>query len=131
MDCQSYMKITVLWDRLCHFKFFKSYTSRCFRFPTHSIKNSLDLVNRISNITISHNLKFISFDVKSLFTSIPNITKLLDILDVCFNNNIKTRSQLKIILKECIHQKYFVFNGKIYNQKDGIPKGLFSLRFSR
>ena len=39
--------------------------------PKYTVKNSLELVDKIKEYRLSNNYKFASFDVKSLFTSIP------------------------------------------------------------
>ncbi|KAG8236082.1 hypothetical protein J437_LFUL015426 [Ladona fulva] len=39
--------------------------------PTHTIKNSMDLVQKIKNFKVPHSTKLVSFDVIDLFTSIP------------------------------------------------------------
>ena len=50
----------------------------------HKLKNSSDLINCLKDITIPEDYSLVSFDVKSLFTSIPldlaleSISKAID-----------------------------------------------------
>ena len=39
--------------------------------PTLSVKNSIDFINKIKDIRVTRNESMVSFDVKSLFPSIP------------------------------------------------------------
>ena len=68
-----------------------------------------------------------SFDVVSLFTNIP-INETIDIcLKLLFKNkelvHNLTKTQFKKLLIYCVKQNHFVFNGKIYDQIDGVAMG--------
>ena len=71
-----------------------------------------------------------SFDVISLFTNIPYIPleQTLEIcLDKLFTNCNKvhnlTRRQLKKLLIHAVKQNHFMFEGKMFDQIDGVAMG--------
>ena len=68
-----------------------------------------------------------SFDIVSLFTNIP-LQEAIDItLDKLFKDSTKvhnfSRRQLNKLLKLVLKENHFLFNGKIYNQIDGVAMG--------
>lgn len=99
-----------------HYKFHKQF----------SIKNSSELTNRIRNIPINDDMKFVSLDIVNLYTNIPvdNTVQIIQ-RNLMEQNKLSTReidefiSLLRIILK----YNYFKFNGDIYLQKDGLSMG--------
>ena len=68
-----------------------------------------------------------SLDVDSLFTNIP----LDETIDICINQlfeNTDTvegfnKSELKQLLCLATKESYFIFNGLLYKQVDGVAKG--------
>ena len=68
-----------------------------------------------------------SFDIKSLFTNIP----LTEILNLCVQNlygnqahvNNLTKSSFYMLLEITMFDHIFVFDGKFYEQCDGIEMG--------
>ena len=68
-----------------------------------------------------------SLDVDSLFTNIP----LEETIDICtnslFENMVKVEGLSKIEFKELLSlaakESYFVFNGQLYKQVDGVAMG--------
>ena len=70
----------------------------------------------------------VSFDVKSLFTSIPKTYTINLILDSIFSNNGTdwnglNRNRLKKLLNWATKSTTFQFDGKFYEQLDGISMG--------
>ena len=68
-----------------------------------------------------------SFDVASLFTSIPvneTIEICLDLLykDSELVNNL-TRAQFKKLLVFCVKENHFTFNEQYFDQIDGVAMG--------
>ena len=68
----------------------------------------------------------VSFDIKSLFTNIP----LEETLDLAVETIFQHRPHLKISKKEllelfrfCTSKTHFLFDGKVYDQTDGIAMG--------
>lgn len=91
----------------------------------HSIKNSIDLITKIEPLHLPPSAKLVSFDVKSLFTSVP-VKELKQILkDLVSNSSLNNQAQTELLslLNICIEQNYFSFNNKFYIQKDGLPMG--------
>ena len=72
-----------------------------------------------------HNVILVSFDVKNLFTSVPTQDALLS-LETHLNSvsiEPKARDDLIRLTKICLEQNYFIFNGKIYRQREGLAMG--------
>lgn len=93
--------------------------------PQFSIKNSTELINKIQDISLPHNSKFISFDVTNLFTSIPpkETITLVDNLLTSNNVNPVIHADILTLLRVCMNQNYFHFNEEIYSCKDGLIMG--------
>lgn len=108
-------------------KIFGVMLDRVFPRTDFHIKDSYDFVKFANNVKINSSDILISFDVVSMFTSIPLdlvkriIFKHLDEfrhtfdIDGCLINEI-----LEFLLRECT---YFIANDKIYKQNDGLPMG--------
>lgn len=89
------------------------------------IKNSLNLVNKIINVKVPLNSKLVSFDVKSLFTSIPILDCKNIIHEMLLDANCEKEyaDQLKNVLYTCMDQNCFKFNNYYYQQLDGLAMG--------
>lgn len=93
--------------------------------PKHVIKNSLDLINKIKNITIPPNGTIVSFDVKNLFPSIP--TK--ECKEALYNIMVESKLEPQVIidlahcLEICLSQNYFIYNNTVYKQQEGLAMG--------
>ena len=90
------------------------------------LQSTEDFINTIKTIQIPDNHKLVSFDVKSLFTSIP-----LQLALQCTETAIK-RSTTKLpiptqdimeLLTLCLNSTYFQYNGKHYKQLHGTAMG--------
>ena len=68
-----------------------------------------------------------SFDIKSLYTNVPIKETINIILDLAFPANDLfqkfDRASFKKLLEITLLDSYFVFNGKLYNQLDGLAMG--------
>ena len=69
----------------------------------------------------------VSFDVKSLFTSVP-LTETIDIiLDRVYNrkeiSTALTKNEIKKMLTLCTKNVHFTLNNEIYVQNDGVAIG--------
>lgn len=90
----------------------------------YSINNSSEFINKTKNLLLNKNNVMVSFDVKSLFTSIP-ILELKNII----NNNLETQTspyksdEMRLLINTCLDQNYFRFNNKFYVQKEGLAMG--------
>jgi len=96
----------------------------------HSLRDSFDAASRIHSIPphlLNAGYKFVSFDVKSLFTNVPLSITLNIILDRVFKENmistkLSKRSLKKLILDTC-KQTLFSLNGQLYQQIEGVSMG--------
>ncbi|XP_067633938.1 uncharacterized protein [Eurosta solidaginis] len=93
----------------------------------YNIKNTLEFKTKIKNTYISDNEKLISFDVISLFPSIPTQLALEIIRDNWMKIEEHTNIPKKLfmeILTFCIEEnRYFKFNDILYTQLKGLPMG--------
>ena len=102
------------------------FLSRLLNPLTHnefSLKDSFDAVNRIQNIPdnlFTDGYRFISFDVKSLFTNIPLDKTVQIVLKKIHDENIITLK--KLLLDACTKTQFFA-NGDLYKQIDGVSMG--------
>ena len=94
-----------------------------------SIKNSFELVDRISNFKINNNDLMLSFDVVSLFTKIPvHIAKSVIFDRLKCDSDLKIRCKLNIneiinALDLCLDNTYLCFGKKFYRQIFGVAMG--------
>ena len=88
-------------------------------------------MNKISRLDIEPGDQIVSFDVESLFTNVPVDETTEDILDLAFKSKhvindtfhgLK-RESLKQLLILSTKQSHFQFNGKFYDQIDGVAMG--------
>ena len=93
-------------------------------------KDSFDAVERLKNIPqhlFDEGFRFVSFDVKSLFTNIP-LNKTIDIIlnKIYKQNKLKTAFKnrtLKKLLRDACTKTPFSINGELYRQIDGVSMG--------
>ena len=92
--------------------------------------DSFDAARKINNIPkelFNCDYKYVSFDAVSLFTNLP-LRKTVNIIlkrvytDKLIQTNLKKRSLKKLLLDACTKTS-FIFNNKIYEQKDGVSMG--------
>ena len=94
----------------------------------YTVKNSFDPANKINqilpNVQNSDQYVFVSLDIVSLFTNVP-LRKTVDIIlkrintDIEITTTLAKRSLKKLILDTC-QKTAFSFNGKMYEQTDGV-----------
>ena len=91
------------------------------------IKDTFDFVNRISKLISKEGEVMVSFDIVSLFTNIPTLETIEIILNRAYTDNDlfhgMDRETLKKLLIICTQESHFQFNGKFYDQKDGVAMG--------
>ena len=82
-------------------------------------------VSQIKNASLS--LKFlVSYHVTSLFTNIPLQETIDTAINLIFNHNTNlniTKKELKKLFLFATSRTHFLFNGKFYNQIDGVVMG--------
>lgn len=93
----------------------------------YNIKNSLDFKHRLMGIRPDVNDRLISFDVVSLFPSVP-IDLAMTIIegkwDVIAGFTSMGKNLFLRILKFCIEDnRYFKYDGKFFFQQKGLPMG--------
>ena len=95
----------------------------------HHVKNMQDFIDSIRGIHLGEDQCMMSYDVKSLFTSIPT-TKACIIIKQRLEEDqeLKQRTSLSIdnitsLLEFCITSTYFSFQGKFYEQVEGAAMG--------
>ena len=95
----------------------------------HKLKNSLDAKNKLKNFIVPQNFQLVSFDVKALFTSIPQ-NFAIDCVKTFLNNNTDIFDRTKLCVTEilelitiCLDATLFVYNNKYYKQIKGTPMG--------
>ncbi|CAF0897904.1 unnamed protein product [Brachionus calyciflorus] len=70
----------------------------------------------------------LSFDVESLFTNVPKLETIEQILDLAYKmgrtlfHGLK-RDELKHLLIVCTQESHFQFNGEYFDQTDGVAMG--------
>ncbi|XP_072017463.1 uncharacterized protein [Amphiura filiformis] len=93
------------------------------------LKNSADLVDKLSNIIVSEDECLLSYDVTALFTSVPVDESLRIIHDRLTNDtSLPDRTQLSPqqisdLLGVCLKTTYFIHNGSFYSQCEGAAMG--------
>ncbi|XP_075158209.1 uncharacterized protein LOC142231485 [Haematobia irritans] len=93
----------------------------------YNVRDSVQFRDRIKHLTIQKDEKLISFDVVSLFPSVP-VDAALQIIEERWNeitvHTNMTKHLFMKILRFCIvDNRYFKYDVKIYRQKKGLPMG--------
>ncbi|XP_050498525.1 uncharacterized protein LOC126886857 [Diabrotica virgifera virgifera] len=93
--------------------------------PSYSVKNSTDLVNKLSVLNLPRDFFLVSFDVSNLFTNVPRDETIPLVEDLLIKSNINRVSipHLLDLLKFCLSQDFFTFNDIIYRQAQGLAMG--------
>jgi hypothetical protein len=90
-----------------------------------SIKNSHDFIAKVKDSKLLNNEYMVSFDVNSLFPSIP-IPESIKLLETWLKDNSISNLLIPEYLKLtqlCMNQTAFQFNGKFYSQTFGTAMG--------
>jgi hypothetical protein len=90
-----------------------------------SVKNTYEFIKSMENGTIGQEEKMVSFDVVSLFPSIPLEQAFKCLQDWLVDCKVEERFRNEYILltKLCMAQSTFRFNGKFYSQINGTTMG--------
>ena len=96
---------------------------------SHHIVNSEDFVNKIAELEVPPGQKLVSYDVSSLFTSIP-INEAIPVVRAKLESDQSLQdrcpldiAQLSVLLEMCLSGTYFTFQGEFYKQKKGAAMG--------
>ena len=98
-------------------------------FNTYTILDTFSFVDELRSLSfdVDHNsLYMASFDVTSLFTNIP----LEETISICtdavkngtLDSNLDEKS-MELLLNLSTNESVFLFNGKLYTQRDGVAMG--------
>ena len=91
----------------------------------YSTKDSFTLIEEIKSVSVTDK-SLISFDVANLFTNI-RLSEAIDIaINLIFENSpdIKfTKREVRKIFRIATSQTHFTFNGRIFDQIDGVTMG--------
>ena len=94
----------------------------------YTVNNSKDFVDSITSVDEAHSYFMASFDVENLFTNIPLQDTIQICIDLLFASNDSvlglSRKFFKTLLELSVLNSYFIFNGKAYQQLDGLGMGL-------
>ena len=88
----------------------------------HKLKNSLDAKNKLKNFIVPKNFQLVSFDVKALFTSIPQ-NFAIDCVKTFLNDNTDIFDRTKLCVTEilelitiCLDATLFVYKINIISK---------------
>jgi len=88
----------------------------------YSVTDSFSFVEELRSFDFKNKF-LISFDVESLFTNIP-LNETIDIaIDLIFKQNPKFSIKKTDLKKLFSFETHFLFNGKFYDQVDGVAMG--------
>ena len=89
---------------------------------SHHVRNNMDFIQSIEGIQLRPEECMMSFDVESLFTSVPIqpaisiIKKLLEEDKNLHQRTTMTVNQISCLLEFCLTTTYFTFQGKMFEQ---------------
>ena len=96
---------------------------------SHHVHNTKDFIDHIKEVRLRQGESIISYDVTSLFTSVP-IQPVLNIIHqrLATDQDLKNRTSMTIIhiinlLEFCSNSTSFVFQGQYYQQMEGAAMG--------
>ena len=94
----------------------------------HHIQTTRDIVNRLKEVTLLPGECLCSYDVTALFTSVPigpalEIKDLLEQDDTLQDRTVLSAQNITELLGFCLHNTYFSFQNKFYEQVEGVPMG--------
>lgn len=90
-----------------------------------SVKNNMELTDKIISTEIPKNGKLASFDVTNMYSNIPVAETIKITRNLLRQNNVNENKIDEVItlLDVISKQNYFEFNNKFYEQTDGLPMG--------
>ena len=93
-----------------------------------NIKDSFAFVQELKTLkNFATKYKMVSFDITSLYTNIPLGETIKIILNHLYNDQKPpptiSEADLKILLEIATQDSHFLFNGKVYDQIDGVSMG--------
>ena len=95
----------------------------------HHVKNNMDFIQSIEGTQLKTDECMMSFDVESLFTSVPiepSIEIIKKLLEDDKNLHLRTKmtvNQISCLLDFCLKTTYFTFQGKFFEHVKGAAMG--------
>ena len=96
---------------------------------SHHVQNTKDFIDHIKEVRLRQGECIISYDVTSLFTSVP-IQPVLNIIQqrLATDQDLQNRTSMSIqhiinLLEFCLNSTSFVFQGQYYQQMIGAAMG--------
>ena len=93
----------------------------------YSISSTAEFISKMKDLKVDNEHDMVSFDVSNLFTNVPLEFTIELILKKVYNKKlIKTKlkkDELRELLRMCTKELHFTYNGKTYQQKDGVCMG--------
>ena len=80
------------------------------------VKDSTHFISKIKDLTLEENDRLVSFDVVSLFTKVP-LNDAMGHIQQIFPEDISR------LFKHCLTTTYFSYDGKFYEQTEGVAMG--------
>ena len=83
----------------------------------YTFKSTKDFIQKIHNVNVPHGFNMISFDVKSLFTSVPLEETIAALDRIYHRKEIETsisKNNMRNLLLLCTKNIHFCFGGDIY-----------------
>lgn len=89
-----------------------------------SVKNSIELTTKLNTLSLSESTRIVSFDITNMYTNIPVDEAITIIEENLLHSNPRTETaEIVDLLRTVLHQNSFGFNGKIYQQNEGLAMG--------
>ena len=95
----------------------------------HHVHNTRDFLQHPKSIRLQQDECIISYDVKALFTSVPIQPAIYTIKTKLYQDkDLQQRTSMTIheiisLLEFCLKNTYFVFQGRYYEQREGVATG--------
>lgn len=108
-------------------KFLQQYLKMNYVFSNNrNILSSVSFAKRLHSLQLLHTHRMMSLDVKDMFSNVP-VARTIEIIErnLYNNSNISTQetNEIVILLRLVTSQSYFIFNGTVYSQEEGLPMG--------
>ncbi len=101
-----------------------------------TIKNSTEFIRRAKDLKVEDDEVIVSYDVKALYPSVPQL-EALDMINNLLTNDTNLKDRTKIsprnimrLFRICVDNTYFQFMMKLYKQIDGLAIGASTSGFA-
>jgi predicted NodU family carbamoyl transferase len=91
---------------------------------TYNIKNSIQLFNDLNSIPINESTRICLFDIKDMYTDIPQQDATHIIQNIVLKNDENMADYIQNMLQTILQQNYFHFDNQYYKQNIGLAVGV-------